>query len=276
MEDDHVSETFCRELAADKRFGVLGLTLDDLMRILRERPGVEYAAFVSALFDAYGERQGKPLAGDRSPEYVKSLPLLHRLWPRARFVHIIRDGRDVWLSVSRWQKGAARYPTWETDPIVTTACWWERNVRLAREAGSRLGPDLYHELRYEALVADPGAECARLCAFLGLPYDEAMLRFHEGRTLADPGLDAKKAWRPVTPGLRSWRTEMVAPDVARFEAAAGALLDELGYPRGAVGTHAGTTDQGATAEHVAAIRRSFEAVTRRKGDDLPVAWSAGL
>jgi hypothetical protein len=59
-----------------------------------------------------------------------------------------------------------------------------------------------------------------------------MLRFHEGRTRDDPGLDAKDAWRPVTPGLRNWPAQMPAGDVERFEAAAGGLLDELGYPRG--------------------------------------------
>jgi hypothetical protein len=86
-------------------------------------------------------------------------------------------------------------------------------------------------MRYEDLVSDPGAACARLCEFLGLPYDEAMLRFHEGRTRTEPGLDAKKAWLPITPGLRNWRTELPPQDVERFEAAAGELLDELGGPR---------------------------------------------
>jgi hypothetical protein len=70
-----------------------------------------------------------------------------------------------------------------------------------------------------------------LCAFLGLPYDEAMLRFHEGRTRAKPGRDAKHAWLPISPGLRDWRCQMPAEDLERFEAAAGGLLDELGYAR---------------------------------------------
>ena len=62
-------------------------------------------------------------------------------------------------------------------------------------------------------------------------YHDAMLRFHEGRTKNAPGLDPKEAWLPVTPGLRDWRTQMPAPKLERFEAAAGDLLDALGYPR---------------------------------------------
>src|SRR5262249_16819728 len=90
---------------------------------------------------------------------------------------------------------------------------------------------LYYELRYEDLVSCPDEACARLCDFLGVPFDEAMLRFHEGRTRTEPGLDAKRAWLPITPGLRNWRTQMCPEDVERFEAAAGELLDDLGYPR---------------------------------------------
>src|SRR5262249_27511497 len=71
----------------------------------------------------------------------------------------------------------------------------------------------------------------RLCAFLGVPFDERMLRFHEGRTVTAPGLSAKEAWLPITPGLRDWRTQMTAGDLERFEAAAAPLLDELRYPR---------------------------------------------
>ena len=77
----------------------------------------------------------------------------------------------------------------------------------------------------------PAAQCEKLCNFLGVAYDEAMLRFHEGRTRNEPGLDAKQAWRPITPGLRDWKTQMQGDDVERFEAVAGDLLDELGYSR---------------------------------------------
>src|SRR5262249_8484275 len=111
------------------------------------------------------------------------------------------------------------------------ALWWERKVRLGRQGGQALTPELYYEIRYEALVAQPEDECAQLCAFLGIPYDGAMLRFHVGRTKTKPGLDAKKAWLPVTPGLRDWKTQMAPEQVERFEAAAGDLLDELGYTR---------------------------------------------
>jgi hypothetical protein len=72
-----------------------------------------------------------------------------------------------------------------------------------------------------------------------------MLRFHEGHTRYKPKLDAKRAWRPMTPGLRDWRTQMAAAAVECFEAAAGDLLDELGNARGAPQAGPGTVRQAA-------------------------------
>ena len=104
-------------------------------------------------------------------------------------------------------------------------------MRRGREAGELLGPGLYREMRYESLVAHPEQECAAVCDFLGLAYHEAMLRYHEAFEEAGGGESSGHDRQPITSGLRSWRTQMTPDDVERFEAAAGALLDELGYPR---------------------------------------------
>ena len=75
-----------------------------------------------------------------------------------------------------------------------------------------------------------GREDGGACDFLGLPYDDAMLSSTKGgRRRISPR--RKQAWRPVTPGLRDWGSQMTLDDIERFEAAAGDLLDELGYPR---------------------------------------------
>jgi Sulfotransferase family len=246
---------------------------EDLERLVESEEHLPYASFVRGVFDLHGKAHGKRLVGDKTPHYVRSLPELHELWPRAKFVHLIRDGRDVCLSTMGWRKvaarggAAARFSPWKEDPVSTVALWWEWQVRLGREAGDVLGPELYRELRYEALVADPERECQALCSFLGVAYDERMLSFHEGRMRDDPALDAKKAWRPVTPGLRNWRSELPAEDVARFEAAAGGLLDELGYRRGA-----GDADA-ETAERATRLRRSFARdIERRRHRRLPARW----
>jgi len=78
------------------------------------------------------------------------------------------------LSMMDWPK-PGDFVTWQEDRVSTAALWWELNVSLGRLAGTSLGQELYYEVRYESLVGRPAEECAALCAFLGVPYSDAML-----------------------------------------------------------------------------------------------------
>jgi hypothetical protein len=256
-------------LTRHKRFAQFGIPREEFEGLLGPGEAIPYPTFLGRLFGLYGRINDKPLVGNKTPAYVRSIPTFHALWPEARFVHIIRDGRDVCLSVLNWKKAertAGRYASWEEDPVSTTALWWERKVRKAREDGASLGPGLYHETLYEDLVDDPERECERLCGFLGVPYDDAMIRFAEGKTRTDlPNArkTPKKAWLPITSGLRKWRTEMPAKDVERFEAAAGDLLEELGYER----TFSRQTPQ--ALEHATRMRNTFSRHVQKREEHPP-------
>ena len=165
---------------------------------------------------------------------MRRLPLLHGLFPNARVLHIIRDGRDTALSILQWaneKRGPGRFDLWETQPVAVTALWWRWQVGTGRRDGARLGPDRYREVGYEELVAHPAEQLTEICEFLGLPSSDQMLRYHEGRQKQAPGLSAKSAWLPPTSGLRDWRTQMRSRDVELFEALAGDMLQELGQER---------------------------------------------
>jgi sulfotransferase family protein len=231
--DGFVTPELVSELLSHNKFTLFGLGREALMSLMDSGQPISYASFVTGIFDLYGKAQGKKAVGNKTPDSARRMGTLHVLWPEARFVHLIRDGRDVALSLMNWPsvrtKKPGTFPTWKDDPVSTAALWWELNVRRGREAGQLLGPELYRELRYESLVAHPDHECATLCEFLGLAYNEAMLHYHEAfRPAADSGVHDRQ---PITSGLRNWRVQMPASDVERFEATVGPLLDELGYPR---------------------------------------------
>jgi hypothetical protein len=254
------------DLLAERRFARLGLDPGAVEGLLRDGRG-PYREFVTRVFDLYGERHGKPFVGDKSPGYIRSIRTLHDLFPEARFVHLIRDGRDVAISATRWAKAERvfrDYPTWPHEPVTTAALWWERNVRLGREAAEQLPDGWYHELRYEDLVERPAERCAGLCSFLGLAPADEMLRFHEGKTKRMEGVPSKRQWLPPTPGLRDWRREMEPADVELFEAVAGDLLETLGYERG--------RPRPAARRRADRARSAVSAHTLERGRPLPRAW----
>ncbi len=233
--DGEVTSELIALMLEHPKFGRLKMSRQQFVDVAQDGTPVHFSSFVTKIFDHYGQIKGKTRVGNKDPVYVRKLNLLHGLWPEARFVHLIRDGRDVCLSVMNWpNKGPISKRTFFTsngDPVSTVALWWGSHVRRGREEGNRLGPALYYEIRYDSLVAHPASECAALCDFLELPYDEAMLHFCEGRPKASSDAGKDHPWVPITRGLRNWRTQMAAEDVEPFEAAAGGLLDELGYAR---------------------------------------------
>lgn len=221
-------DAFAADLLADRAVRTnLGLEEHDLRAALSGAPVADYPDAVRRIFAHYAARAGKRRYGDKMPAYVLHLPVLAEMFPEARFVHIIRDGRDVALSSMAIADNRL--------DALDLALNWKVRVGTGRADGLRLGPARYHEVRYEALIAEPAAQVAGLCEFLDLDFDPAMLRFSEQRAgVPDKVLVNPRHARlaePLSPGTRSWRTHMVRRDLEVFEAAAGPLLTELGYER---------------------------------------------
>ncbi|MDZ4656433.1 MAG: hypothetical protein SH868_02515 [Bythopirellula sp.] len=93
-----------------------------------------------------------------------------------------------------------------------------------------------------------------------------MHNYYVGRTQTDGSKSANAAWLPPTPGFRNWRTDMKPEDVAKFEAAAGNLLDDLGYETGSVAI------SGSVRQHVAKIREQFFHDAEERKWRLPTIW----
>jgi len=191
-----------------------------------------YSKFVSRLYSLRAEKRGKTLSGEKSPDFCRKIPALHRLFPQAKFIHIIRDGRDTSASAIGWAtktKGPGRWSLWAQDPVASCAFWWCWQAGTGVEQGRPLGERVYHEIKYEELVADAPALLSEAADFLQIPYSEKMANYFQGRTKSNPKLSAKSAWLPPTSGLRDWRRQMKEEDLAVFEAIAGDQLQQLDY-----------------------------------------------
>lgn len=205
-----------------------GHSIDELHDALRLAQPASVEEAVRAMFRAYAASQGKPRYGEKTPANVLHIAMLASLFAEARFIHIIRDGRNVTLS--------SRDADFGIKAVGESAIRWRRSVTRAREDGLRLGPDRYLEIRYERLVEDPEGTLDAVCRFVGLGFDPDMLRYFER---ADELLQTsnhpaghRNLYNPPIVGTRDWRTQMARQDVAAFEAIAGETLERFGYERG--------------------------------------------
>ena len=99
-----VTTELVAKLLDDRRFGKLGIAREDLEGLIPPDGPISYADYVTRIFDLYEKPGASGRSGEKTPSYVRNLPTLHRLWPTARFVHLIRDGRDVFLSMINWKR----------------------------------------------------------------------------------------------------------------------------------------------------------------------------
>jgi len=240
--EEHASpESLHEVVVANRRWGDFHLDADALLERFEAIQPLNAGDAIRAFFELYAEGQGKPRWGDKTPIYINRMMLIERALPEARFIHLIRDGRDAALSRA---KRVLKEPT----PMFKVAERWRNRILRAREQGPRL--EHYLELRYEDVVLDTEATLRRICEYVELPWDDAMLHYHERaaermremhRDLPpEPGKPLRPAdhrmaahaltSEPPDPSrLGRWRTEMSPEDRAAFEEAAGDLLAELGY-----------------------------------------------
>jgi hypothetical protein len=166
-----------------------------------------YRELCHSFLDQYCARSHKPIRGATCHKHFDRL--LH-LWPDARFVHLVRDGRDVarscigmgwagnvWYGAERW--------------LAAEELWSRLCARVAEP--QRI------DVRYEDLVRDSRRELDRIARFLGTAYDPAMLDYAADSTYErpDPGL------------LDQWRTRLTPRDLALCEARMARELRERGY-----------------------------------------------
>jgi len=242
-------------LQAHRRWGDFHLDADELRARLERFDPLTPGNAVRGFYGLYAETQGKPRWGDKTPEYLEFMRPIAGAVPEARFIHVIRDGRDVALSRIKWRQERSG----KTPPVRRMARRWRDAITVARRQAKRVPH--YMEVRYEDLVADTEAALRRICKFTELDFDPAMLAYHQGaeermaeidRTL--PGTSDRVELAPqqrlskhemaTKPPERdrifAWRRNMSEADRAEFEEKAGALLADLGYPVGEGAVEAAT------------------------------------
>lgn len=196
----------------------------DLERIKKsiESPTLEH--IFNAVFNDYAVGKGKTRWADKS-DYLDRMHIIHKIFPDAKFIHIIRDGRDVANSVLKLP--------WGPQDLIAAAEWWHQYIRLGRAMGAILGEEKYTEVKYEDLVQQSEQELRRLSSFVGEEFSEDMLNYHQSSNEAIPesrkGQHYNAGEPPKSSRTYAWKKEMSVTNIALFTDYARHSLNDLGY-----------------------------------------------
>jgi Sulfotransferase family len=188
-----------------------------------------------ALLRTFADRQGADIFGEKTPAHLLWVDTLLEWFPNGRVVHMLRDPRAVFVSeIKRRRERAVTIPyRWivkapaalETFVLLEVAWAWARAVGRHRTLARRY-PDRYRLVRFEDLVRSPEDTIRAVCAFVGLPFEPAMLEqevVSGGATAGQAGFDADAADR--------WQRSISPLESRWLERLLRRRLDEMGYER---------------------------------------------
>jgi len=193
--------------------------------VLKGLTPCSYPTVIARFHSLYAQSKGKDLWGNIDIATLDDMDMAASWFPRARFIHIVRDGRDVALSHETMPYG--------TSNVAECALRWTQRLHTNLKMGAILGPNRYLVVRYEDLVLDTKSALRRMCEFLDLSYSAQMLEYTsmvkqkipDDRRWLWPALDQP----PVESKVYRWKREMSETKRIVFENTADKMLSKLGY-----------------------------------------------
>ena len=185
---------------------------------------------------------------EKTPGNCFIMPFLDRAFDSARFIHIVRDGRDAALSLSKkpWYRSDSgqsgirdpdgyligpssrfwvethRTSEYEAATDLHRCIWlWRRYVESALADAKSISPHQYLQIKYEELLTNPGEYAESISDFLGIDNSQSRAVFRS-RMIEKARVDS----------IGRWREEIDEAELLKMEREAEPVLKELGYPLG--------------------------------------------
>lgn len=185
--------------------------------------------FLRIVMEEIARQQGVSRWADNTPFHVLYMEEIKKTIPNAQFVHMIRDGRDVAMSLSR-----LRWPRclpWDKkNPFAISGLYWKWIVSEGRVSGRKLGSD-YLEIQYERLVCRPEETLATLSRFVGEDLNYKVIQESALGTVAKP--NSSFPWTGELRSIGRWKG-LPDSEAVLLTSLLSSLLTELGYDVAAV------------------------------------------
>jgi hypothetical protein len=233
--DEKMIKDFCDDLYKQRYFDKWLIDKEVLVKKLLEARGEntfqEMVRKVCLSYNSVFHKEDIQLIGDKNPAYSLYAGRIHKLFPEAKIIHITRDYRDNYLSLTK--------VNFEV-PIVPLVVYrwkfaYKRMMKLKRSC-----PELIYSMKYEDLATDPEKQFMEVCRFLGLTFDPEVLSFYKKKAEVEKAyagseeiaLVHQSLFNPIsTSRMNLWKTEMSPRQIRVADLVAGKTAEKAGYVR---------------------------------------------
>ena len=194
-----------------RRWVKFGYTFDK-ERIFSRIQNRSYSGLLHAIFSDLAIHNGMNQWGDKTPEYINDLEILYKLFPNARFVHILRDGRDVALSTFKMHFGAKN--------IGVAALQWNRQMQCVADFKKVVDPNQFIEIKYENFLEDPIQVFSTIFTFLRIKDENGKIR---------KNIETKLSHELFRDNYFKWKKKLSHKEKLIYEKVNYDLLEKNGY-----------------------------------------------
>jgi hypothetical protein len=215
------------------------LTKKDLKSFILRHGPKNYAELGSLVYYFQAVERGKETAcwGDKNNYYIHHLSEIDSIFPNAKYIHLVRDGRDVACSYRNLLKidsESEYFPNLPSSVEEIASEWMENNRKIRRFLNEERSED-YLIIRYEDLVLSLKSICEEICTFLDVPFSPLMLEYD--RINREQGLEPgstldwkmKTLQKPDKSRIEQYKHQLSIDELKKFEKEAGSELARYGY-----------------------------------------------
>ena len=230
---------YISDLKSSKRIEDWNMDYDKLKeKIIKERPD-NYAMLGELVYIFYAEQKGKypNVIADKNNYYINHYNDLKVIWPDAKYILVVRDGRDVacsYLNIETLVTNSPYKPKLSTD-ISTIAKEWSTNNQNIVSFSETLNSDQFMVIRYEDFVTESELYLSKVCGFLGLNFESNMLNYfiknaeEQDEPLSSLDWKKKTLEKPDKDNIGKYKMELGNDSIEEFNAIASSLLLKFNY-----------------------------------------------
>lgn len=176
-------EEYCKDLASSRKIETWHLNFQFFKDLVSKFSPVNYSELSELVYLSFGLERKKEIKvwGDKNNYYLHKTGLLKKLYPNAKFVYLIRDGRDVatsYIALKSLKSNSPYVPVLPTK-IEEIAREWESNNQKILSFIESLEEDQKLVIKYEDLIKNLEEQCKVICDFLNLEFEGNMLNYYK-------------------------------------------------------------------------------------------------
>lgn len=230
-QDEILLRELVKDILSSKKIETWNLEHNNLFSVLFEKSPKTYAELCFWIYKCYSNKK-EEIVGDKNNYYIKHLEQIHKIYPSAKYIHLVRDGRDVACSYRKLKTLNSDSPYKPNLPyeITSIAMEWNDNVS---NIDSFLQKKISLTIKYEDLLSTTQNILEKTCSFLSVDYSEEMLNFHRTELHDEPS--STMPWKVKTlekvdkSNVGKYKSELSNNELSKFKNIGGQSLKRFGY-----------------------------------------------